>query len=124
VVFETPGRSLGGYHNGSDVAQVDVIDPGEGGFGSVAPVGGPQAGMDSFSQLEEQICGDPRLPDGLGGSVLRLDRRTHARFTVADKNQSEGLLVFRQGGNGGFAVCSLRAETAGARLCLSVGPSR
>jgi hypothetical protein len=124
AVFGTPGRSLGGHHNGSDVAQVDVIDPGKGGFSSVTPVSGTQVGVDTFSQLEEQFCGDPRLADSLGRCILRLDHRTHTRYTVAGKDQCEGLLVLREGGNGGFPVYSLRAQASGARLCLGIGSRR
>ena len=64
------------------------------------------------------------LADILGRRVLRIDRRTHTRYTVAGKDLCEGLLVLRQGGNDGFSVCSLWAKASSPRLCLGVGSSR
>ena len=116
-----PGGPVGGHDHRANVPQVDLVDPGPGSFGPVAPFGRFQSGGHALGQGDEGV--------GLyGGQALGLGLLVHAADGLSDAGHAapqnlfgQGVLIGGQGIQGGPAVNPLRFEPFGAGLGRPLG---
>ncbi len=117
------GGVIGGHHDGSEVAQIEVVHLGEGGVGPVPPLGGAETGEQPFGQRQHPrrvhlgMTGRPRL------RVLRVECLTDGGETAPHQLLRHRALLLGQGSQDRGAVHPARAEPLGLGLGLGCGPS-
>ena len=109
-----PGGPIGGHDHRSQVAQVDLVDPGRGRVGPVVPFGRLELGGDALGQRDERIGFDGGEPFGSGLLVHPADGFPHPGHPASQDLFSQGALIVRQRLQGSPAMNPLRLEPLGA----------
>ena len=105
-------------HHRAKVSQIDLVDVGERGIGTVTPLSGADLGQHLLSQREEALRRNLRLALRLQGLVLRRDCLTHRGKTSGEELLRNRHLLGREAREQCLTVHATCAQPLGLRLRL------
>ena len=109
---------VGGHHDGAQVAEVELVDVGQGGVGPVAPLGGAETGEKPLGQGLQLGGVDLGAALGPGRGVLLLDGLADGRDATPQDLVGDGALVGLEGVEDGPAVVALGPQPLGTGLLV------
>ncbi len=103
-------RRIGRHHDRPEVAEIELVEVGEGGIGPVAPFGGAQAGEEPLGDGHQGLRLDLGPTLGLRLLVLLLDGLAHGGNAAAQHLLGDGTLLLGQLGEDRRPVVAERTE--------------